>query len=211
VAESPEIRQERELRFGPERLVFLIDGVFAIAMTLLALEVKIPAGESFAAGWDELRFRLGIFVVAFFITSRFWLVNHRQLRRLHHVNHGVLECALLFLLGICALPVATNVLFDDGGEPQAVTFAAAVLAFTTLASGRLWWYVSAPTRDLADVDPLERVAGLCRTGVSTVVYLLAIPVAFVLPDSSYAPMVWFLLLVGDPAADRLARIGRSGS
>src|SRR4051812_47672710 len=138
----------------------LVDGVFAISMTLLALDVRIPDDvPDTAAGFTEnaphLLARLLVFVVAFAITSRFWIVNHRQMATLHHVDSGVIQRTVLFLAGITSLPVATGVLFRYGGVPGAVTFASLVLAATAALSMRVWRYVSDPARALAGLSPRE--------------------------------------------------------
>lgn len=149
--------------------------------------------------------RLGVFVAAFVIASRFWLLNHRQLASLRAVDRTLLQRTVLFLAGITALPVATGVLFDFGDVPAAVVFASLVLAVTTGLAARVWWYVSSPDRHLADVTAPDRRHELVRFGLVLVVYLLAVPLAYALPhgDAGYAPLVWLLLAFVDPAATRL--------
>jgi uncharacterized membrane protein len=150
---------------------------------------------------------VGVFVAAFVITSRFWLLNHRYFARLRRVDRGLLQRSILFLAAITTLPVATGVLFRYGAEPGAVTFAAVVLALTSALSGRVWWYVSSPARDLATVDGDERRRGLVRTVLVVLTYLLAVPIAYAVPPRAvaYTPLVWFLLAVVDSAAVRLSR------
>src|SRR3954447_441730 len=95
-ANSTRALDRRHGRYRPERLLTLVDGVFAISMTLLVLHVRVPAdapdraaacggddGPDAAAAFGEnagvLWGRLGVFVAAFLIPSRFWLVHHRQM------------------------------------------------------------------------------------------------------------------------------------
>jgi uncharacterized membrane protein len=195
---------------SPVRLLALTDGVFAIAMTLLALDVRFPesvpeTSAGFAGAAGAFFGRFGVFFVAFLITSRFWLTSHRHLARLRRTDDGVLRRSVLFLFGICSLPVATSVLFRFGGVPWAVAFAAGVLALTAALSARLWWYLSSPARDLADVPRGERDATLVRQVLVVVAYALAAPLAFVLPDgrTGYATLVWALLAVVDPVTARV--------
>jgi uncharacterized membrane protein len=190
-------------RFTPHRLFGLSDGVFAIAMTLLALEVRIPedvpgTADGFHEGFHDLTTSYGIFLIAFYLTGRFWLSNHRALARLHHVDIGVLNRAISFLAGICSLPVMTSVLFKFADAPEAITLSAGLLAVTALLSLRLWWYISDPRRDLMDVPSSERQLWAVKSLYAVGVYLLAIPVAFLLPavsdlTSAWAPLVWLLL------------------
>jgi uncharacterized membrane protein len=200
-------------RFEPERLLMLVDGVFAISMTLLALDVRVPedvpdTAAGFAENAPQLLGRLLVFVVAFAITSRFWIVNHRQMATLHHVDTGVIQRTVLFLAGITSLPVATSVLFRYGGVPEAVTFASLVLAATAALSMRLWRYVSDPARDLADVSADDRRTVTIRMALVVVVYLLAIPLAFALPEDlvGITPFIWMTMIAVDPIATRLGRL-----
>ena len=207
---EPSILDRRRGLYAPERLLMLVDGVFAISMTLLVLDVRIPedvpdTAEAFGEALGPLLGRLGVFVAAFVITSRFWLVSHRQMSVLLAVDHGVAQRTILFLAGITSLPVATGVLFRFGDRPGAVAFAAAVLAVTGATSARLWWYVSSPRRPLAEVDEDTRRETMVRMILVVVVYLLAIPAAYLVPRGAvaYVPLVWFVLVVVDPLAHRL--------
>lgn len=197
-------------RFGlhdPGRLLALTDGIFAISMTLLALEVRFPESvpettAAYARAAPQFYGRVGVFFVAFLIASRFWLGSHQAFRRLRTVDQGVLERSILFLFGICTIPVATSVLFQFGSLPAAVTFASVVLAGTAALSARLWWYLSSPTRDLADVDQDEREVAMVRLILITSAYLLTIPVAYALPANrvGWAPIIWVVFTVIDQVA-----------
>ena len=188
----------------PGRLLALTDGVFAISMTLLALDVRFPADTpittaAFNHAAPNFYGRVGVFFVAFLLAGRFWIGSHHALKQLHRVDEGVLMRSITFLFGICTIPVATSVLFQFGKLPVAVTFASVVLAGTALLSARLWWYLSRPERGLADVDPDDRQETMIRLMLITAAYLLAVPVAYVLPEGKqgWAPIVWVLFMVID--------------
>ena len=207
---EPSVLDRRRGIYAPERLLMLVDGVFAISMTLLVLDVRVPddvpdTARAFGEAFGPLLARLGVFVTAFVITSRFWLVSHRQMAVLRAVDYGVAQRTILFLAGITSLPVATGVIFRFGDVPAAVTFAAVVLAVTAALSARLWWYLSSPQRPLADVDEDTRHETMIRSVLVVAVYLLAVPVAYLLPRSAVglAPLVWLVLAGVDPLAHRL--------
>lgn len=213
-----EIRRESGLS-SPHRLFALADGVFAISMTLLALDVRIPEGvletpDAFREASGDLYSEFGVFVLAFVIAGRFWVSNHRIMSRLHTADTGVLNRVISFLAGICSIPVATAVLVRFGGVPAAVTFAALLLAGTSLLSGRLWWYLSDPVRHLSDNDPATRLPVLLQTLWSSGVYLLAIPIAHLLGSVGdgehvgYATLIWLLLIVDGRFARLTARFLR---
>jgi uncharacterized membrane protein len=200
---------------SPNRLFALTDGVFAIAMTLLALDVRMPDDvqenvHSYADAAHAFYTDFGVFILAFVITSRFWVVNHKMMSRLVIVDDGVLARTISFLAGICSIPVVTAVLFRFGSIPQAVAFASLILSLTTLLSARLGWYLSDPKRKLSRVDPAMRVPNLLRLVWNAAIFLLAIPIAYLLyalnsgrdDHVAYATLSW-LLLAGDAVFVRL--------
>ena len=218
VGDQDEIRRESGLH-APHRLFALSDGVFAISMTLLALDVRIPEGvpetsDAFREAAGELYSQFGIFVLAFVIAGRFWMGNHKIMGKLHTVNTGVMSRTVLFLAGICSIPVATAVLFRFGGVPEAVAFAALILAATSLQSGRLWWYLTQPGRHLSHDDPATRLPLLVQSLWSTGVYLLAIPIAYLLAHVgshehvAYATLIWLLLMFDGVFSRSLVRFLR---
>lgn len=191
---------------APHRLFGLADGVFAISMTLLALDVRIPADvpdthAGFVAASGAFYGRFAVFVVAFLIAGRFWVWYHQIMAGLRTVDAGALERTVLFLVGVSSLPVAAAVLFRFGAVPHAVTFASVLLAVTALFSARLWWYVSDPARKLSEVTPEARTATMMRLLFTAIVFLLAIPIAYLLPQSetdsraAWAALTWVLLIV----------------
>ena len=124
---------------GLERLLFLTDGVFAIAMTLLAVELHLPeaAGE---AHRGELLRRIGAawpqvlaFAQSFGILALFWVAHHRLSRHLRRADGGLLGLTLAFLLAVSFLPVPTGVLGAHFLDPAALGFYNASLAVACAA------------------------------------------------------------------------------
>jgi uncharacterized membrane protein len=205
---------------APHRLFGLADGIFAISMTLLALEVRIPdyvldTRDGYGHAALDFYRDFGVFIIAFLITASFWQINHSVMADLERVDAGVRKRIVPFLAGISSIPVATAVLFRFGSVPQAITFAALLLAATTLASARLWWYLSDPKRGLSRNPPEARLPRLVSQLFSAAVFLLAIPVAYLLASVSddhiaYAMLIWLLLRFDRPVAHLVLRqLGRA--
>ena len=196
--------------YAAHRLNALCDGVFAIAMTLLALEVRVPEAIT-----DPGRFRallptfageLGLYALAFVITGRFWQSHHRIGGHVHHVDEVAIRRTVAFLTGVAALPVAAALLVRDGQFPDAVAFAAGLLTLTSLLAQLLYRRLTRP--ELSDLDACQRAYLLRRGLVGTAVLASAVPLAYLLPDSAYAPLAWCALLLVDPAARALTRVRR---
>lgn len=188
----------------------LADGVFAIAMTLLALEIRLPDGaateEEFRAQLPALFVGLAVFAAAFLVTSRFWIAQHRVLARVHHIDDRGLSRLMTVLLCVAALPIAMDIVLNRGGYPDSVAIAGGLLALTSLLGGRLYAHVLRPP--FSDVEPAERRRTVVQTVLAAAVYLLAIPLAYGLDALGVAPgwaaLVFFLIRFVRPLGDRFA-------
>ncbi len=120
----------------PDRLIALSDGIFAIAMTLLVLDVSVPDGldhAGFARALHQAWPHLGTYALSFALIGAVWR-DHRRIFHLVRRADGRVSRLNLTLLGFSALlPFPTALLADYGGtEPLAVTLYAAIVAIINL-------------------------------------------------------------------------------
>ncbi len=100
-----------------ERLTFFSDAVFAIAMTLLVIEVKLPHIPAFtdaALGQALLRLipnYIG-FLVSFLVLGRFWVAHHNVMGLLRVSNGRLVAANLLFLLAVAFMPFPTAIISE---------------------------------------------------------------------------------------------------
>lgn len=107
--------------YGLERLIMLSDGVFAIAITLLALEIRPPEGwdKTFigliSGAWRELL----AYSMSFFTIAVYWATHRRTFQRFHRSDAGLTAINFLFLALITLLPFASRLIAEGGprGEP----------------------------------------------------------------------------------------------
>jgi len=98
------------------RIAALVDGIFAVAMTLLVLDLKLPEGvkiNSDPEAWRrllELTGRISTYGLSFIVLGTFWIGHHSLFHFVRKINRGVLWLNLLFLLFITLLPFSTNLL-----------------------------------------------------------------------------------------------------
>src|SRR3989442_1801347 len=100
------------------RLETLIDGVFAIAMTILVLELRAPAMPSpggLAGGLVGLWSRFATFFISFIVLGVYWFANHQVFHFVLRVNRTLVWLNILFLMGIALIPFAASLL---GTYPQ---------------------------------------------------------------------------------------------
>ncbi len=189
---------------GLERLIFFSDGVFAIAITLLALEIHVPArtpGLSQTQASTELLHALYeqapvlfAFVISFLVIGTFWVGHHRLYRYLVRYDRRLLWLNLLFLMGIVLIPFASALLGAYGDLQIATILYSALFTATGIALNLAWWYATHNHRLIrSDLDP-HLIRELTVQGmIPTAVFGLSILISFFSNDLARA--VWLLLLV----------------
>ena len=114
-----------------ERLVFFSDAVMAIAITLLVVELSIPAatedvGDALLDRWPQML----SFVLSFFVIGIFWTAHHRIFRYVANLDQRLIWLNLLFLMCVAFLPFPTAVLGDHDNARASVIFYAAAVGLT---------------------------------------------------------------------------------
>jgi uncharacterized membrane protein len=183
-----------------ERMVFFSDAVFAIALTLLALDLKLPIGippDRLNAELIDGLPELFAFALSFVIIARVWMSHHTDFFRIRDFSPGLAWLNMLLLFFIVMLPATTSVLSDYGGNPSpwpSVLYAATISGVYLSLAG-MWSYAwrKGLTDDSVDAHEHRRIFRGRMTAPA--VFLVSIPAAFIL--GSNTPYVWFLIL---PAA-----------
>ena len=176
------------------RLEAFSDGVFAIAMTLLVLDLKIPpAGPGAPPLWSALLHQwpayLG-FVTSFATIGIMWINHHLNFTLIRKTDHPLLVLNGLLLLGVTFLPFPTGLVaayVGHAGDRAATAVYAGTFLFIAVIWNRLWRYASAGGRLLGrDADP-RLVDALTRAYTPALLwYLLAFAAAFVYALASLA-------------------------
>jgi uncharacterized membrane protein len=189
-----------------DRVLFFSDAIFAIAITLLALDLRVPIGRSFQAG-HELRTAFpGIvsFGISFAVIGLFWLGHHSLFRYVIAIDRPLIMLNLLFLGTIAFLPFPTELLgLTSTKQAPAVIFYAACCSSAGLVETALWLYATRAGSELAGPSAARvRIPFLLRTARAPVIFLLSIPVALYSPR--LATYMWILIFVTGVVIDRLA-------
>jgi uncharacterized membrane protein len=165
------------------------DGVFAIAITLLVLDIGIPASEFddlWSAIFHEWPAYLG-YATSFLTIGGIWLAHHGVFRRLRYANNRVMRVNLLLLMAVSFLPFPTRLVAeairDDSAERPAAIFYGVCLLVIAFLFSALWGAVVLD-RDLLkpEVSDEEVHAILLATSPSIGFYTVTIAVAIVAPQ-----------------------------
>jgi TMEM175 potassium channel family protein len=172
-------------RWGTGRTEAFSDGVFAIAITLLVLEISVPESD-FEDLWkgiaDQWPSYLG-YATSFLTIGGLWLIHHGIFRRLASADAMVMRLNILLLMLVSFLPFPTKLVAEaidlTSAERAAVIFYGLVLLSISVVIGALWRYV-ADHRHLLEPDVTdEDVSGMTlltapSMGFYVVVVLLAL-------------------------------------
>ncbi len=186
----------------PQAVALFNDAVFAIAMTLLVVGIRVPTGTTTATFALELR-RIGdsfaSYAISFLVVGIYWLGFHRQVRFMKRFDGGALVINLFFLLAVAFIPFPSAMLYRYFGTASVVLYASSMAVVGGLL-GVLWIYAS--RRDLLDgVDRRLRRYYSIRALYPSVIFLLSIPVALVAPQ--VAVYVWLLVFLARPVLHRI--------
>lgn len=193
---TPEDAREIEQGRGLDRVIAFSDGVFAIAITLLVLNFKLPevsGGDIDRKLFDAVADDWGLwfsYALSFAIIARFWVVHHRLSMLLRRIDQRFLVLNLVLLAWVVVLPYPTEIL-GEYGNATAVAIYAATMALTGFSSAALWSY--AMRAGLMDdrVDDRWAHHSFLR-GISVpLVFAVSIPLVFV--SVHLAEILWLSL------------------
>ena len=141
-ANSGRTGQQEDLP-GVDRLLALTDGVVAIALTLLVLELKVPSlghvipptsAAALAAQLSDDTDQLLSYLISFYVIANFWLIHHRVFRQLTGQRESLAWWNFLFLFTISIMPFTSNLLGEYSENPLAVSIFALNLLLASLAT-----------------------------------------------------------------------------
>jgi uncharacterized membrane protein len=188
-------REGNEIEFS--RIVAFSDGVFAIAITLLVLNLSIPghlaSGEIADALWDQREFFFA-YALSFAVIGRFWLVHHRFFGEVRAFDGRLIVLNMFYLGWIVLIPFSSEVLGEYGGKAAAIVLYAANLIGVVLTG--MWMVADARRAGLVGLSADAHREQRYRSLFIAAVFLVSIPIALVAPG--IAAFVW-LLLFFDPA------------
>jgi uncharacterized membrane protein len=188
------IGEKIEREFELERLVFFSDAVFAIAITLLVVNITLEPGIPNADVPQAilgLLPRLAAFVLGFAVIGTFWIGHHRMFRDIERWDSRLIGWNMVLLFFIVIQPVTTSLLGIYGNLPLPAILYAVFLAGTGLAATGLWLHAYRAGLLNKRVTPRIARYRTLRAAIIPAVFLLSIPLAVVRP--TFAEIFWLLM------------------
>jgi uncharacterized membrane protein len=175
---------------SPNRLHALIDGVFAIAVTLLVLDLPRLAGRGhfvhrFVIGWPAY----AAYLISFVSIGIVWIEHHGMMSAVRYVNRRLLERTLVFLLFVSVIPWPTALAAEhirDGGTPARVVAVlyAVTMMLMGLSMAASWRYLAHHEQLVAEPARAAMAGGARRALLGALAYVPAITLAPLVPAVS---------------------------
>ncbi|HSD55305.1 MAG TPA: TMEM175 family protein [Burkholderiales bacterium] len=173
------------------RIEAFSDGVFAIIVTLLVLELKVPAIEDphnvSALGHQlvELLPKFLSWLISFVIVCKFWLNHHHVLGLARHADYAMVWLNSLFLMGQAFIPFPTALMGEYSGNPLAVSAFGVVMAVNTVLFILLHAYIlrNLIRPELADAQVPDIIR---KSFIGVISYLVGAGAAWVSVHAAFA-------------------------
>ncbi len=171
------------------RLEAFSDGVFAIAITLLVLDLKVPQGVPWGGLWHALGQQWPAYfayLVSFLVIGIIWLNHHSIFDKVRAVDRVLLIANLTLLLFVSLIPFPTRLISEylaHGPDAKtAVAIYSATMLGMGLAYGWIWLHITGDRGLLHEhLDRAAHRAAIWRFGSGSIVYLMTVGLAFVTP------------------------------
>jgi uncharacterized membrane protein len=191
------------------RIAGFTDGVMAVAITLLVLNIEVPDVPADELG-DQLVDLIPsvlAYLLSFALVGRFWIIHHHLFETLHRFDGPLMALNLLFLSAIAIVPFSTNLYDKYNDEPLAVAAFGFVMSLAALTH----WCMTAYTlrkglvhdHHRKDTEPFGSPVALGFT----LIFLISVPVAFVSVIAAQA--LWLSTIVLRYPLRRLTRLASS--
>jgi uncharacterized membrane protein len=183
------------------------DAVFAIAATVLVLEIRVPAivhhtpfefWHALFVLWPQFL----AYVTSFLVIGIYWLNHHSVFEYLARVDRPIVWRNLILLLMISFIPFPTAVITRYVDMPAAVTFYGLTLLVISIYANYTWWYIVRHRYlNEAAISPASVKAATLRYALGIGFYVVAVAISTVVPRISvalYFLLTVFYLVAGEP-------------
>ena len=184
---------------GTERIAAFSDGVIAIIMTIMVLELKLPTSAGTGDIWsnlvEPLLPKLGVYALSFVIVGSGWVNHHQLLAAAQRVTLRLLMYNLILLFCLSLVPLAAGFLGEHPLLPRAIAFYALVMMAVAIAfgflrahlgrvdghdPGHVQWRRSTLMRSVAGAAIYAVAAGLAAfSPAAALALLVAVPLIFI--------------------------------
>ena len=188
------------------------DGVFAIAITLLVLQLDIPSGIDSGAGlfdaFGDQTADFFAFTISFAVIGRFWYLHHRFMQMLREFDPRLIALNMVYLFFVVLIPFTSELMGDYGDQiPVAVMLYITNITLVTVCAGLM--YLHSRNRELIKPEFTE-LAQVGTKAVFAIAAIMAATIPLALLLGPYTPLLWLVLLRLNPYDRRRRNLGETG-
>lgn len=190
-------------QFQIERMILFSDAVFAIAITLLIIELKLPeiheaSASAFLHALAQIGYKFIGFIFSFFLIGVYWIVHHRLFGYVINYNNKLIWLNLLLLFFIVTMPFTTAVAFETATWPD---YPFTLYSLNHIMIGlffyRLWSYIGNPKHKLSQGLENKKILNYYkyRSLATILTFLLVLILGFIYPIAGrFAPSLLFFAI-----------------
>lgn len=173
-----------------DRLKTLIDGVYAIAMTILVLAIDIPEGENLKGmalhkAIIEQSSQIFAYVIGFILLALFWTINHKQFASFVKTDHKHIWINIFMLIFICLVPYTTSLKGNFPNDWLSNLYFNINMLIISLIFLLNWLYATYHNRlTKPDFNISQRNIGINRNMIFVIIAMLAVATSYYLKDNS---------------------------
>lgn len=186
-----------------KRIETLVDGIFAIAMTLLVLNLSIPQltgpvqDVTIHSFLINLIPKLFTYALSFVLLAIFWKVNHSQFYYIRRINTPLLWITIIWLLFVALVPFSTSLTGEYGNLQSAQIFFDLNLLGIGLLSALIWYYATEKKFTVNELTP-DEVHRIRKINLLLpIASLFTIGLSFINP--SWSPLAYATIIVAERA------------
>jgi uncharacterized membrane protein len=173
------------------RLTAFVDGVFAVALTLLVLDLKLPSGTgNLSTALRQMFPGFLIYLIVFASIAGYWIIHHLNFRHISHGDVKLVVLSLVNLLFVTLYPLTASIVGAHPLEPLAIVCLSSNSLLYCLSAWAVWSYAAGQRKIVAD-DPGRR--SLLRAArimlIVAVSLVLALPLAYLSVYLAYADLI----------------------
>jgi uncharacterized membrane protein len=212
--ETPPEGTAKPEEVSTDRLITLSDGVVAIALTLLILDISVPATKNLqlnptsvsalASGLAGTYDSWISYVVSFYVIAQFWIVHHKAFRGIRAHQGGLAAWNFLYLFTISVMPFTSHLISEYPENPLSVMIFSGNLILANLSVHAMLTFSHRrgllTGAGMAALSHYRSLAGI----IDLSLYVISIPVALYHPD--LGKLCWIGLALSAPLAARISKL-----
>lgn len=168
------------------RLEMFSDGVIAIIITLMVLEIKLP--EFSVETMQDVVRHIGIYALSFIVIAIYWLNHNAMFDQLHKVNAKIIWLNFLLLFLMSLIPLPTEALGANFYSHESHIFYGLIMTLTAAVYSTLQMVVN---HDLTHIPEKNRKEVNRLNWICTLLYAISIPLSYI---SIYIPTAIFIII-----------------